>query len=261
MLKPLQDVIFASEKRKNVLLLLNDGPQKMEVILNHLDTTRQGMLPQIRTLEKHKLVTGSNDTYRLTTIGKLIVDELLPLLNTLEVLDSDLNYWGNHNLDFVPAYLLKRLHELGTCSRIEVPFPEMFDEDEHFIEEAKRTKYIKNITTFLFPNFKKTFSELLENCVEISVIITEELYEKLMQENADDFDYLLHKPNISFYIYPEKYNFLSISLTDHAVMLRLLTDEGKYDNKRFICSSEDARKWGRDLFEYYRENSRRIERT
>ncbi|TGC06499.1 hypothetical protein CUN85_12890 [Methanolobus halotolerans] len=64
------DVIFASEKRKNVLLMMHDGPQDMETILKSLKTTRQALLPQIKVLEKHNLISHSNDTYKLTTMGK-----------------------------------------------------------------------------------------------------------------------------------------------------------------------------------------------
>lgn len=259
MIKPLLDVIFASDKRKNALLFLRDGPKEMSAILDHLSTTRQAMLPQIRTLESHKLVTGSGDIYRLTTIGQLIVDEMATFLGMIDVFDCDVEYWGNHILDFIPTYLLKRMNELGSCTRIEVPLPEMFDEDEHFLEEAERTKYLYMITAFLFPNFKKTFLDLLSKGVDISVIITKELYEKLIQEDLEDFRHCSQIAKIQFFVHPDAFNFLSVSLTDHAVMLRLLTEEGNYDNKRFICSSKSARKWGKDLFEHYRESSTRVD--
>jgi predicted transcriptional regulator len=56
MKKPLLDVIFASEKRKNVLLVLQEGPKQMETLLESLGTIRQALLPQIRILEEHYLV-------------------------------------------------------------------------------------------------------------------------------------------------------------------------------------------------------------
>ena len=46
MKKSLIDVLFMSEKRKRVLLLLQDGTKEMEDILKSLDTTRQALLPQ-----------------------------------------------------------------------------------------------------------------------------------------------------------------------------------------------------------------------
>jgi predicted transcriptional regulator len=65
----------------------------MEEILRSLDTNRQALLPQIRVLEEHYLVNHQNDVYKLTTIGKLLVDEMVPLLDIIEVLDIDIDYW------------------------------------------------------------------------------------------------------------------------------------------------------------------------
>ncbi|AFV25201.1 hypothetical protein Mpsy_3002 [Methanolobus psychrophilus R15] len=91
MKKPLLDVIFASEKRKNFILLLKDGPQEMGYLLKSLDTNRQALLPQIRVLEEHHLVSHDRDTYELTTIGKLVVDRMTPVLYTIDALDADID--------------------------------------------------------------------------------------------------------------------------------------------------------------------------
>lgn len=79
------DVLFMSEKRKGVLLLLKDGTKETEYLLDCLDTTRQALLPQIRVLQEHCLVSHSKDAYELTAIGKLIVDEMTLLLDKIEV--------------------------------------------------------------------------------------------------------------------------------------------------------------------------------
>lgn len=46
MKKPIVEMLLASGKRKDVLLVLEDGPQEMESLLKLLDTTRTGLLPQ-----------------------------------------------------------------------------------------------------------------------------------------------------------------------------------------------------------------------
>jgi len=78
MKQSLFDVLFMSEKRTKVLLLLKDGLQEMQCFLSSLNTTRQTLLPQVRMLEEHHLVNQHIDTYELTTIGKLVVGEVAP---------------------------------------------------------------------------------------------------------------------------------------------------------------------------------------
>jgi predicted transcriptional regulator len=99
--------LFASDKRKSVLMILKDGPHEMEYVLQSLHTTRQSLLPQINILADHHLVNYYNNTCELTLIGKLILDKMLPLVNTVEVLDIDIEYWGTHNLNFIPLPFTK----------------------------------------------------------------------------------------------------------------------------------------------------------
>lgn len=255
MKKPLLDVLFMSEKRKSALLLLQEGPQEMESILKSLATTRQALLPQIRVLEEHYLVIHNKDKYELTDIGKLVTGKMNPLLGIIEVLDTDIDYWGTHKLDFIPSHLLKRINELGPCKSIQIALHEIFEEDKQFTEEAKRSKSVFTLSSFVFPNFEQTFSELTANNVSISTIISKDLSEKLINNGPDRSKALVGNPNISLSIYPDHFDFLSISINDYSIMLKLMTREGTPDNKRVICSSESALQWGKELFEYYLKRS------
>ncbi|AFV22789.1 hypothetical protein Mpsy_0578 [Methanolobus psychrophilus R15] len=255
MKKPLLDVIFASEKRKEVLLVLQNGAKEMPTLLQLLDTTRKALLPQIRVLEEHYLVDHYGDTYELTTIGKLIVDDTPPLLSTLSVLDFDIDYWGTHKLDFIPSHLFKRIDELGPCNLIKIGLHEIFEEDKQFTKEARISKSVFTMSSFVFPNFEQTFSELIANNVDIFIIISKELYEKLIIDNPEKSQALIENPNINLSVYPTRFDFLSVSINDYSLMLKLLTEQGVSDNKRVICSSDSAIRWGRELFEYYLKNS------
>jgi len=258
MMKPLLHVMFASEKRKEVLLLLQDGPKDMDYLLKALGTSRQALLPQIRILEDHYLIDNKRDTCALTHFGKLIVDEIALSVKNIDVFSNNIDYWGSHDLHFIPHHLLKRIYELESCTSVAVQISEIFDEDETFVEEAKRTKFIFTVTSFMFPHFEKLFTEMTELSVQASFIVSEELYQKFLHEKSEDLIYISQNPNIELYRYPSNFPFMSFTLTDHAVMMRTLTLEGNYDNKRIICSSEGALKWGKELYQYYLKDSVRI---
>lgn len=105
-------VLFTSEKRKNVILLLRDGPQEMDFILSCLSTSRQALLPQMKILKKRKLLCQSDDVYGLTSIGKLIADKMKPLLDLIETVDENSHYLKTHKVDGIPEPFLRRLHEI-----------------------------------------------------------------------------------------------------------------------------------------------------
>ena len=63
--KMLTDLLFMSQKRKDLLLLLRDGGKTIEEIVDTLNVTPTGMLPQIKKLKDEFLVLQDEREYRL----------------------------------------------------------------------------------------------------------------------------------------------------------------------------------------------------
>ncbi|WP_406657234.1 winged helix-turn-helix domain-containing protein [Methanolobus sp. ZRKC2] len=251
----LLDVVFRSEKRKNMLLLLKAGPMEMETILKSLKTTRQALLPQVRILEHSNLVSQQDDTYELTTIGKLIVDEMIPLLETMKVLDNDIEYWGKHNLDFIPPELLKRFYELGSCDVIEPSLADIFEINKEFCEKTKDSKSLYQITTYLHPNFSLIVSGWVQNNVDVHIIITKELLDKLQEQNNEKLKEFSKSGKVKFYLYPGELEFISFALNDYCILFRLLGEANSYDNKQLMTCNPGALEWGKHLFDYFRKDA------
>ena len=258
MKKSLLDVAFKSEKRKNTLIMLQEGPKEMDILLKTLKTTRQALLPQIRILQDYYLVAQHTDTYELTTIGKLIVDEMVPLLDTIDFLDIDIDYWGTHNLDFIPAYLFNRLNENKNCEIITPNLVSIYETNKDFTEHAHSSGSLYFIFTFMHPSFIPLIYTFIENNIEISIILTKQLLKIVKDEFYDDLkNHLMHE-NIKFYLYEKDTNFGSFALSDYHLVLRLLTKNKDYDNKQLFFSNPKALQWGKELFDYYLKDSNLI---
>ncbi|KXS40696.1 MAG: hypothetical protein AWU59_2429 [Methanolobus sp. T82-4] len=254
-MKPLIDVIFRSEKRKNTLLLLKDNPGKMDFLLKELDSTRQALLPQIRILEDHFLVTGYNDVYELTTIGKLIADEVQPLLGTMDVLNEDIEYWGTHKLDFIPEHLRLNIRDLQGFRTIKPSLTEMFELNREYYDYAKKSGSLYKLTTYFHPDFPAFFEELTDNNVRINFIITEDLLDKLRSERYGDYAKSMGNELINLFVYPKKTDLLTYTFNDHCILMRLLKDNGESDVNHIICNNPSAVEWGRKMFEHFLQDS------
>ncbi len=249
MKKPLLNVIFASEKRKKVLLLLRDGAQEMETILRSLNTTRQAVLPQIRILEEHYLVVHHDDTYELTTVGKLVVDKMGPLINTVETFENDIEYWGTRKLDFLPSHLLKKMSELRNCKIINPPITELYSLHKSFNPESMpRSVYI--VTTIFYPNFYSIVEEMLENDLTIYYIASQELFDKIRAEYPEEFENLMKYETFNMYIYNKEMNFLFFTVDEVHILIQFLRSDSNFANKYLLCNTESSVKWGKELFEY-----------
>ncbi|WP_292463478.1 winged helix-turn-helix domain-containing protein [Methanolobus sp.] len=257
MTKALLDVIFASGKRKGVLQLLKDGPQEMEYLLKSLDTTRQALLPQIRTLEDHYLIDQHKDAYQLTIIGKLLVDKMTPFLETIEVLDANIDYWGTHNIDFIPPHLLKEIKEIKNCEIINPPLTDLYSLHKSFHLNQK-TESTYTVTNFLYPDYCTIFTDLIDNGITVNYIVSKELFDKIKIEHCNNFQSFMKSKLFNFFSYNKKMNFLFFTFDDFHIVISLLKKDGDFDSKFILCSTQDALNWGKEMFDYYLNDSVQI---
>ncbi|WP_340818094.1 winged helix-turn-helix domain-containing protein [Methanolobus sp. WCC4] len=269
MKKSLMDVIFASEKRKAVLLMLMNGEKEISVILNSLKTSRNSLLPQIRTLEEHHLVCHHKDSYKLTTIGKIVVGKMVPLLDKTEFLDVDIDHWGTHDIDFLSPELLEGIGKLAQCKVVSPPLSGIYNPPEEMYahysgpheitdvsaRDPETSDFFLVVTRTLYMNFDEIISSMLERKMKIRIIVSTSLFEKIQNGEYSYFAEFLKNKLFRFYVYPEKIDFLSFGCTSDYLILRLLTNDGGYDNRYMLCSDLEAIEWGNGFFEHYLEDS------
>lgn len=230
----------------------------METLLTLLDTNRQSLLPQIKILKDHHLIDQYDDTYELTTIGKLVVDETSPAIKLMDFLDADINYWGTRNLDFIPSLLLSRIKELGNCRIVNLTLTELNEMDKEFYRAAQESEAMYGITSYFHPNFQELFSIMSEKGLKVDFIICKDLLDKLQTDYFKEFQALLKNELFNFSVYEGKLNFMSFMFHDNHLMMHLLNKTGNFDNRYILCENEKAIKWANELFQYYKQNSRPI---
>lgn len=247
--------MLASDKRKEVLLLLNDGPQEIEHLLKSLNTTRQALLPQIKTLENHYLISHQKDILELTPIGKILVKELIPLLRTIEFFDVDIEYLGTQKLGFIPQNLFNRVKEIGSSKVVTPELANMYDLNEEFHEASKTSKSVYIVTSFIYSSFCELTSELIKNNVEMHFIVSPELMDKLKGHKYINTAKLLENNLIHVYVYPKELDFLFMGCNDHYLIVNPLSYDGSTDRKYIMSANKDALQWGHEFFEYYLKDS------
>jgi predicted transcriptional regulator len=185
----------------------------------------------------------------------LIVDEMAPLVSTTEVMDIDIDYWGTHNLDFIPPYLLNRIHELGKYEIVNPPITDMYEFNTEFYERSKESSSVFRVSTFLHPMYSKLYPELMERGVKIYLVLSQEVLDSLRDKPDPDFEKLLENNLFNLFIYPKKAGLLTFAYNDYYLLTRLLKNNGETDQTHLFFSSPSALEWGKELFEYYLKDS------
>ncbi len=255
----LLDIITSSDKRKRLLLLLQDGPKTMSEILSSLNFTTTGMLPQIRILEERNLVTQDGKKYLLTEIGQVITRHLSPFVKTVEVIEKHEDFWKGHDIGSIPSRLLMKIDQLGNYQIIESSVEEIYEPHKEFLENILKSKKLLGISPIVHPIYPDFFLQLAERGIEVSLILTRKAFNKVEKEYRDKLAHGLSLQNVSLYISDEDIKLSCVS-TDKFFSVSFFLKSGVFDSRNDVVSfDESALLWGEELFNYFRERSLRIQ--
>jgi predicted transcriptional regulator len=254
MKRNLLETIFLSEKRKLLLLLLEDSPKTIEYIVDELKTSRQGLLPQIKILTEQKLITKNSGTIQLTHIGRLLVGKMKSIVNTVDILENNYEYWTTRDFSAIPTHLFEKINDLCPCIIAEPKINEMFEFSPAILNGIMTSKYILACASFIHPSYPSIFHKLSKKGTETSVILTENAIKKLESDFRELQEEFIKYEHSRIYAIKEL-NMPGIIISDNFILLWLFNEKGNFEPLHIISQSETAINWGKELFEHYRNKS------
>lgn len=254
----LLSTVIASDKRRNVLLLLQEGPKTLDEIKTRLEVTATGMLPQLRILENESLIQRSNRSYELTTIGKIIATYLNPFLRTVDVFSSNKKFWSEHLLSEIPEEILLEIRELGNYRLLETPDEEIFGINA-FLDNLVGAKEVKGLSHTVHPKFPDFFMNLARTGAKSSLVFTPSVYRILQEKYPGWIDTFSSLDSTEVWVANRDLKF-SYAVTDRYFSLSIFYANGIFDNKNDIISYEaSARTWGEKIHAYLITQSKKID--
>jgi predicted transcriptional regulator len=254
----LLSAITSSEKRKRFLLLLRDGPKTWEFVKERLEVTASGMLPQIKILEEAGLVQRKGREYSLTGIGAVLAQHLDPLVRTVDVIEVHGGFWQDHDLSPIPPPLLIRLSDLAQSRVLTVGIEDLFESHPEFRENIARSRTIRGISPIFHPIYPALFLDQARRGVEITLILTDRVYTKILEDYSEMLIQGLQYENARLYTHAGDLR-LALTVTDVFLSLGLFYPNGIYDSIHDLMGSDTAAiAWGDDLFRHYLGQSRQV---
>ncbi len=252
------DIIFFSDKRKNLLLLLKEGPKTIEEIKTALDVSSSPIMAQIRILLKEGLLVQRGDSYELSIKGKLIIPKMEPLLSTFRIFDENHDYWARQDLRTLPPHLLDRIGELGSCRELLPERTHIFDYPPEIMDPLYRSRTVMEISSFFRPGYPSLYLDLAKRGIEVSFVLESPIYEKLVSDYRTDAEEFLNLENTRLFVCDHKIELASSIVTDRFVSLSMISKEGRYYNHEMVSFEKSALAWGQELFNYYKDMSEQI---
>lgn len=257
----LLDLIFLSDKRTEFLLLLREGPKSIDEALEKIETRRTSLLPQIKKLKEQDLVVQEENKYSLSLQGKIIVEKIHPLLNTVRIFEKDTEFWLERRLDAIPYPFLNRLDEIGDYQLIEPDLGHAFDLIPELVKNLSNSNRVSLFFSFFHPQLPDLFTDLAKKEVEISLIMNMPVFQRFESDFKDETAQIIEKENNSVFLLEEERikTPAVIAASDKVMFLGLFDRNGRFDRQYIMSSEPKALQWGKDLFSYYVEMASKID--
>ncbi|WP_461865207.1 helix-turn-helix transcriptional regulator [Thermococcus sp.] len=255
-------MIVTSNVRYKVLLALSEGAKSLGEIQMQVGSTKSTISHALSDLEDENLITQDSETkkYKLTNVGRLIYLQIKHITSSLESIKRFEDFWLSHDLSGIPEELLVRIGDLKD-SELHVTAPEYLKlPHEIYIELIKTSKWIKGVSPILFSDYPQEFLGLaFGKEVDIEIITTRSVYNKLIELSPQEaVEKVKNISNVKLYVVEENPK-VAFTVTNNFLSLGLFLPDGTYDMMSdLISKSEKAKRWGIDLFEYYKKRAKRV---
>ncbi|MFA5294671.1 MAG: winged helix-turn-helix domain-containing protein [Methanoregulaceae archaeon] len=256
----LLSIVTSSDKRKNLLVLLQSGPSTWEEIRDTLQVTPTGMLPQIKILIERGLVGKDRDGYYLTDIGTSVARHLIPFIQVTDVFDRLKGYLSDHDFSVIPPPFQHCIGDIGHVLVNEVKTADIFVPHKDFLDNIRTSKRVTGISPVMYPSYPAFFVDRAREGMDIDIVMTPAIFSRLRDEYRAEVVEGLDLSNLHLYVSEEDIRFACIA-TDKYLWLSIFTWNGIYDPKTELISYDpSARQWGERLVHSYIDSSREISR-
>jgi len=225
----------------------------------NLNVSSTTAIHALRELEKDNLTFQDRErNYQLTTIGMVIAHKITDFCNTAEALVRAKKILLDHDISGIPEDLLQNIGCLKDATIITADATDLYKIHNFFMKSLKDVDIINGISPIFVSDYPTVFEGILNHQVEVQLIVTADVLEKIMQ--AADKKSLQKALDENLKLYTIKQNpRVAFTSTNKFAFLGLYNLDGSYDVSRLLMGqSKKAIEWGRALFEHYVGLSTRV---
>ncbi|MDD3041656.1 MAG: winged helix-turn-helix domain-containing protein [Methanosarcinaceae archaeon] len=235
------------------MLLLKTGAKNIDEIKSELNVNSSALMPQMKKLLKWDLVTydSEEEVYNLSDMGALIVEKLEGFLNIINIYAENHEYWETRDLSEIPYHMRNRIGNLEHCELLEVDRDYLFDYHPVIVENIIKSRYVMMVSSTFQSQTMAIFSNLLERNIKLAYVVSEHIFDKLLEDFPEKMDYFLDHENMCISLHRGHIGPITLVVTDSFMALWLFDKKGRFDGTTLISYEPSAIKWGRELFSYY----------
>ncbi|MBU4534590.1 MAG: DUF1724 domain-containing protein [Euryarchaeota archaeon] len=252
--------LVSSHVKIKIMLSLRENPKKLGKIREETSISSSTIIHSINQLDKRKFVTKISDTYSLTSKGKLISSKIVMMLKNCAVVKKHENFFASHSIEDFPKTLSVKIGQLNNSILIESTKSNISKPFTTYSELLKDAEDISVVLPVFFSRHMDFIKEVLDNGGNVSLILRYDILESLLEHiNIEKTTELIKKGKLNIRTINDEIP-VAFLVNDHVLTLGLFFHDGSYDVSKLLLSHDkEAINWGKELFEYYKEKSEKID--
>ena len=254
--------LTSSGLRNKIILSLSDGMKDLEDIKTETGSDSSTIIHAVRDMEQEKLIIEIKEGYHLTPVGKILSLKLLDLVKTLYTLEKHQDFWLNHDINGIPDEFLERIHELKEYDIISSSPKNIWRSFSMYLELVRKAKEFRGVSPIFHPDFVTIIEKLAKKKIDIHIIVTDDILDSILRtldtRQRKVLLEILKTDNFGLWI-TDLNPRVAFTVTNSTLSLALFSKDGTFDTSHNLISKyNQSLKWGRELFDYYLKESRRV---
>ena len=253
-------LLICSDLRKKLLLALKNGTTSLAGLRQATGASSTAAIHALRELEKERLTfQDGKRNYLLTSSGKIVALHVESFVQTVNVITQFGKFWLEHDLSGIPEDSLKNIGYLQESQVLTSMPTDVFNAFSTFITLLEDAKVIRGVAPVFAPDLLDVYAELAAKGIPIELVVTREVLENMLElaDRSALKDQL--KENLRLFVIKQNPK-TAFTVTDYFFMVGLFRLDGSYDySDELLSYSNDALRWGRELFDHYLRASKEFD--
>ena len=254
--------ILTSTMRTRLLLSIYEDSKNLDDLRNELNKPSATILHGLKELENINLVKKVQKYYQLTSNGYLLTTNMRKLIENWYSINKNKLFWNNHDLEDIPEDILKDIYLLKDAEYVNSTTSDLSYAFNNFIKLISNAKSLKMILPIYSENHFKHIINLLnkDTLEELELIISNDIFESIKSNEFFNKELMNNKKVKIFRV--EKSLKLFLTFSKDFMSLTLFFKDGHYDDSQILISkTKNSIEWSRNLYDYYKVISWRMEPT
>ncbi|MFC7212589.1 helix-turn-helix transcriptional regulator [Saliphagus sp. GCM10025334] len=254
-----EDINFLTQSPVRVQILEHlreEGELSKRELTERFDVSRVTIQRNVEALKERDWIDNSHPTYAITPLGELVIDEVAPLTDSMEVerkLRPFLKWIPRDSFDLDP-YLL------ATATIIEADPTNPTDWVTYHVDRLKSSTYARGVIQMTgLDAWDAAVEATVHGGAQFELIVTRDVAETLRTrpEYAERVEAILDHDALELYEYDESVPYY-LGLLDQYVQFGVTDDRGM-PRALVETDSEAVHEWAEDEFEAYRAQAESLE--